>query len=196
MHVSAAFAQCGIFLELTTISNYLSDADSCPTAGTNIDANCTCITTERCILDYSNSPYENNNVSGFVYNAHHKSIVRLRNNLISSIPNNTIRVTYTGHIVCCYNEYDGSHDYTTKGLADYNYPIICIRDAQVNNELRSNLVLAHELSHIYGIVHHDPIQGSPCIMDTSHYNGMNFENTDDYWCSSCKNTIIANKDKY
>ena len=184
--------QCGLsmILKQTVIPSYTSDADLC-----NLDINehCQCITDNQCILEYDDNPNYNNSINGFQYPVHCKSLIRIRNNLINEIQDNTITVAYTGHAVCMYD--NGNHNYTTHGLADYNYPIVAICQSQVLRK-QSILVLAHELTHLFGIDHHQPISGQYCIMDENRYSNNDPDNPDTYWCDNCLNTIARNILKY
>ena len=80
-----------------------------------------------CTLPQEASPLQNNNTSlGIDSISHCKSIIRQRNNLIINIPNNTIRITYSGNYLC----YVGStHGWGTVGaLSSYSHPTICMTD--------------------------------------------------------------------
>ncbi len=193
-YVAKAFAQqCGVYFITSSISNYTSDADKCPNEG--ISVHCECIDKTDCLLEYYHNPNKNNSSVGFSYGVHCKSFIRLRNNLITDIPGNTIRVTYSGHDLCFYSS--DSHIYTIVGLSDYDNPIICINLTQKDKK-RSILVLAHELSHTYGTEHHSPVTGQPCIMDEDNnlYEGNDPKDPSTYWCDNCIKTITKNKNKY
>ena len=90
------------------------------------------------------------------------------------------------------------HDYHTIGLSDYDYPIISMREGQNNNEKRSVLVMAHELSHTYGVYHHAASDDITCIMevDPQKYDPVDIDDPSTYWCQNCINTIANNKSKY
>ena len=94
---------CGVCLNKNQSAAlyYLSDADNC-----SIDLDQHCSDISSCVLRWDDNPYNNNSTNGFQYNAHHKNIIRLRNNLIVGIPDHTIRITYTGHN-CCYSDRSG-----------------------------------------------------------------------------------------
>ena len=94
---------CGVCLNnnQSAALYYLSDADNC-----SIDLDQHCSDISSCVLRWDDNPYNNNSTNGFQYNAHHKNIIRLRNNLIVGIPDHTIRITYTGHN-CCYSDRSG-----------------------------------------------------------------------------------------
>ena len=181
-----------IRLDQTVIPLYTSDADLC---NSDIDAYCTCIAEDECLLQYNHNPHNNNSSDGFEYDVHCKSMTRIRNNLIVDIPNNTIRVAYTGHVACFYSANGANHGTNTIGLSDYTYPIIAMRESQ-QNEIRSILVLAHELTHSYGIIHHERVDGSPCIMDDERYSGIDQNDSSTYWCQSCITKIKQNVEKY
>lgn len=191
--LAKAFAEkCKVYFMFSSVSNYVSDADNCSYAG--IDTNCDCIAQNFCVLEYDHNPYQNNATNGFQHSSHCKSMIRLRNNMVVNIPDNTIRVTYTGHTACFYSS-SGGHNYSTIGLADYDYPIVCIREAQNENRDRSILVLAHEISHTYGAQHHD-YNGVPCIMSSNRYQGNKPQDPDTYWCDDCIETIRSNNNAY
>lgn len=193
-HIRAAFAErCGlnIILNQTIVPLYISDADLCDP---DIDKYCDCIDEEECTLEFYNNPNYNNSINGFQYGVHCKSMVRIRNNLIMDIPDNTIRVAYTGHVACLYS--NGDHGTNTIGLSDYTYPIISMRISQDNRD-NNILVLAHELTHLYGIYHHSPASnGKHCIMDSKRYEYNDPDDYTTYWCDECINTIIQNITKY
>lgn len=196
VEVHGAFAQIfnlNIVLSQTPPQLYESDADLCDTS---INVNCNCISESSCLLQFHYDPNENNSDDGFTHNAHCKSLIRIRNNLITDIPDNTIRVAYTGHDTCFYSS--GNHDYNTVlGLSDYNYPVIALKQLQ-NNRKRSILVLIHEISHSYGVtVHHNDnnLPETPCVM----YSRYSMNNLDDYgtfWCQDCIDIIKEHIDKY
>ena len=193
--VAHAFAQeCGIYFmnKQNAVTQYTSDADNCTSIG--INTRCTCISDTDCILQYNHNPNQNNNYNGFTHNAHCKSMTRIRNNMIVNIPENTIKVTYTGHVSCYYSVSNG-HNYNTIGLSDYDYPIVAMRLNQTDTD-RNILVLAHELSHTYGVVHHAPVAGDPCIMDYNRYQNNFANDPSTFWCENCIATISANKNLY
>ncbi len=197
--VAAAFEEIhGIHLisNQTVAVNYTSAADNCPSTGINNP--CTCISDDECLLEYWHSPYTNNTTNGFEYDTHCKSMIRHRNDLIVGIPSNTIRIGYTGHYSCMCDS--NGHNYATAGLSDYDYPIISMRDGQNSDNLqRCVLVLAHELSHTYGIIgHHAASDDITCIMenDPQRYAPVDINDPSTYWCQNCINTIAANKNKY
>lgn len=193
--VAQAFEEmCGLHLisNQTVVPNYTSAADNCPNSG--INSNCECIPNDECVLTYSDNPGENNSVSGYENESHCKSITRLRNDLFPGLPENTIRVTYTGHKVCFTSD---DHSYNTVGLADYVHPIVCINVPQGSEEeqqARSISVLAHELTHLFDISHHDPIEGTTCVMHDS--TSINVNNSSTYWCTDCRNKIINNRNRF
>jgi disulfide oxidoreductase YuzD len=188
--VAIAFAErCNINLSISSISNYTSDADTCPNP--DDDGHCGCITDEQCLLKWFDDPSANNSTNGFEHAVHCRSFTRLRNNLITGLPSNTIRVTYSGYDLCFYhpNDSDGlDHEYDIAGLADYDAPIICIDDSLIGSS-RNPLVLAHEITHTFDIQHHARVAGQPCIMDEDRYNGIDANNPATYWCDSCENSI-------
>lgn len=145
------------------------------------------------MLEYYRNPNNNNSTAGFEYGVHCKSMTRIRNNLITNIPDNTIRVAYTGHVACFYSS--GEHETNVVGLSDYDYPIISMRESQSDRK-RSILVLAHELTHSYGIVHHENVTGTTCIMDSKRYTYNDPDDYSTYWCPTCINTIKDNAGKY
>jgi len=192
-NVHAAFAQrCNLNMVLnqTVIPLYYSDADLCDD---DIDEYCNCISETECLLEYYRNPNNNNSTAGFEYGVHCKSMTRIRNNLITNIPDNTIRVAYTGHVACFYSS--GEHETNVVGLSDYDYPIISMRESQSDRK-RSILVLAHELTHSYGIVHHENVTGTTCIMDSKRYTYNDPDDYSTYWCPTCINTIKDNAGKY
>lgn len=188
-HVEDAFSEIfNLNMELATsgISSYTSDADLC--SNSNPIVNCGCIENTECILESHHSALDNNNSAGFEFNAHCKNISRLRNNLMNGISANTIRVTYTGHETCDTHGADLSN---TVGLASFVYPIICIQETQIA-PYSAPLLLAHELSHFYGATHHDPIAGSPCIMDGNEYVYNIVTTPSTYWCPNCIKIMKGN----
>ena len=128
------------------------------------------------------------------YGVHCKSMTRIRNNLISGLPANTIRVAYTGHVACFYSTTNG-HVTNVVGLSDYTYPIISMREPQSDRK-SSILVLAHELTHSYGIQHHNVVPGTTCIMDSARYVYNDPDDYTTYWCPNCISTIKENSGKY
>lgn len=191
--VAKAFAQeCGISFTLKSVSNYTSDADECP--NNELSEHCECIGEGQCLLEFYHDPTQNNSESGFSYDVHCKSFARLRNNLITNIPSQTIRITYSGHDLCFYSS-PNDHSYDVAGLSDYNNPIICINVLQ-NNSKDSILTLAHEISHLYGINHHSPQTDQVCIMDTDGFDTTDLIDYSTYWCDECINMIVSNFDKY
>ena len=187
-----AFAsQCDLYLVLSTVSPYTSEADTCATSS-GINSTCQCIADSSCVLNWYDNPSQNNISVGFLHNCHHKSMTRLRNNMIVGCQAHTIRIAYTGHKSCFYSS-DG-HEYNVIGLSDYDNPIICMRVDQRNIK-NSILVLAHELTHSYGITHHAP-RSTPCIMDSNRYTYNDPNDPTTFWCQECINTIRANRTKY
>ena len=191
--ISDAFAdQCGVYIDFYSLSSYLSDADKCPNSGINDD--CTCISISSCLLKWNDSPSNNNNVAGFSHNCHHKNMTRLRNNLINSTSRNHILITYTGHRSCFYDTEDG-HEYNTlTGLSDYDNPIICMHVRQSDRK-SSILVLAHEITHSFGIQHHSA-HSRPCIMDNNRYSDNDPDVPSTYWCQECINAIRSRVNNY
>ena len=196
--VSMAFDRVfGIDLNLTLLSDYVSDADLCPKNG--LDGQCNCLSEENCALAWFHSPFENNSIDGFEYSCHCTNFARLRNKLIVNIPEKTFRVTYSGHKLC-YNN-GNQHNYNTNvvALSDYTYPIVCSTVRQDNeNPRRSTLVLFHELLHTFGVYHHES-NGEHCVMDTKNsnrYNDIVLSDPFDYLCEECALIVIDNFDKY
>ena len=179
-----------IGLRQTEIPLYTSDADLC--GNSDINTPCNCIS--DCELLSTDNPHNNNSSVGFEYDAHCKSLIRIRNNLIVDMPSNTIRVAYTGHVIC-YVSNDFIHSSEIVGLADFTYPIIALRRTQ-DNRKRSILVLAHELTHLYGVTHHQKISGTICIMDEERYTYNDPDDYSTYWCQNCINQIKENADKH
>ena len=178
----------GIDFRFKSISNYTSDADNCPNStGT---AQCTCITAANCKLSSFDNPLTNNNATGFTKAVHCKSLTRLRNNLVVNLPENTVRITYTGHHACII---DGNHSYYAEGLSNYDYPIICMRYPVSSTDTRFVYLMAHEISHFYGIGHHN--NGVACIMDTGNHS-IDYMNPNTFWCDDCIAAINNNKSKF
>ena len=191
-----AFAQkCGIYLinHQEEITPYSSDADNCPTSQYYFDE-CEC--TASCLLLFNDNPLLNNSSAGFPKSNHCKSITRLRNNLIVDIPDNTIRITHTGHAICFYAGEEG-HDWESVGaLSDYTYPIIGVRNSPTDSDF-SPSTLAHEMSHLFGVGHHDYDENNPCIMSYDmERSWFDPDDVDTYWCSDCIEQIISQKTKY
>lgn len=188
--VANAYAiQCGIFIECVQYEPllYISDADLCPYSG--IDTPCQCV--QRCLLEFSDDPRENNNISGFTKPVHCKSLIRLRNNLIVGIPDNTIRFTFTGYDICLYSGGGPCVDTTAGALSDYNYPIIASQ-----NPPYSIITMAHEIAHLYGIVHHERIsEDQKCIMDLGNQNEFNVSDAK-WWCDNCLAQLKNNRNKF
>lgn len=131
----------------------------------------------------------------FQKNCHHKSITRLRNDNIINLSDNTISISYTGHNHCYFS--NNTHNINSLwGLADYDNPIIGLTIQESDQVSNNVLVMAHEITHLYGIQHHSS-NGQLCIME----DGVNFSNIQhtvysQYWCSSCLNTLRNNRNKY
>ena len=194
-NIRNAFAQrchLNMFLTQTIIPVYTSDADLCDES--DINAHCACIDNTACLLEFHHNPYDNNSINGYDYGVHCKSMTRIRNNLISGLPANTIRVAYTGHVACFYSTTNG-HVTNVVGLSDYTYPIISMREPQSDRK-SSILVLAHELTHSYGIQHHNVVPGTTCIMDSARYVYNDPDDYTTYWCPNCISTIKENAGKY
>ena len=94
-----------------------------------------------------------------------------------------------------YNDGSGCYPETnTIGLSDYRYPIIAIiKDQSKQNNI---LVLAHELTHLYGVTHHQKISGTICIIDEERYTYNDPDDYSTYWCQNCINKIKENADKH
>ena len=185
---NAYAVQCGIFIEClqTAPTYYLSDADLCPNSGINED--CQCV--DSCLLRFSDDPELNNNAVGFTKLAHCKNLVRLRNNLIVGIPENTIRFTYTGHNGC-YSNGTTCGKNSVGAIADYHHPIICSK-----NDPGNVFTIAHEIAHLYGIVHHERIsEEQKCIMDYGNQDYFKETNAK-WWCDNCMELLKANRNKY
>lgn len=73
--------------------------------------------------------------------------------------------------------------------------ILCLNVDQSDRD-RGILVLAHELTHTYGIEHHSPVDNQPCIMDSNRYTANNPDDPTTYWCDNCIATISSNRNKY
>ena len=61
------------------------------------------------------------------------------------------------------------------------------------------LLLAHEITHTFGIEHHQRQEGQPCIMDDARYDDISFDpesNLYNIWCSDCLQIIKNNRLKY
>ena len=191
LNVSNTFAQqCGIYLFSTqsNISPYLSDADLCPNSSINESCECS-----ACLLEFFENPTMNNSSAGFQTPAHCKSITRLRNNLVVGLPSNTMRITYTGHVVCFYDGTDCNNP--VGGLSDYAYPIICICNSPMS-ETYSASTLAHEISHFFGVEsHHDKKANEPCVMAGDDNREWFYPELESYWCSECLEIIKNNADK-
>ena len=120
-----------------------------------------------------------------------------RNNLIVDIPEHTIRVAFTGHRVCQWDSELSScnQETNTTGLSDYNSPVTCIK---LDNFSERTIVylLAHEITHMFGVVHHDSLDGQKCIMGENRWKNFDLTNISSYWCNSCINAISSNLNKY
>ena len=111
---------------------------------------------------------------------------------ICDITSNTIRIMYTGHDACYYSVDDG-HVFGIAGLSDYVYPIICIKASPMNLST-SYYIMAHEIAHLYGILHHERISETPCIMDQgtiSWFTGT----SGTYFCRNCISSLRAQQTK-
>ena len=107
---------------------------------------------------------------------------------------NHILITYTGHRSCFYDTEDG-HEYNTlTGLSDYDNPIICMHVRQSDRK-SSILVLAHEITHSFGIQHHSA-HSRPCIMDNNRYSDNDPDVPSTYWCQECINAIRSRVNNY
>ena len=140
-------------------------------------------------------------MSGFAYNSHCKSLIRLRNNLIYDIPEDTIRITYTGHANSCYyngvkhtTSSENGNESITIALSDYDYPIISINVTQ-HDEQQALYTLIHELSHTYGAIHHYGEGDYPCVMNSNDYENFDVNDPSTYWCDSCEAIIRNNANK-
>ena len=190
---------CFLQLELSNsgITSYTSDADLC--SKLLLDDPCVCIDDSHCVLMWNASPYNNNSSNGFQFNCHCNNFARLRNNLIVNIPSNTMRITYSGHKLCYYSSSGGHSQGTVAGLSSYTYPIICLTESQNDESARSTLVLAHEISHTFGVYHHSGGSTDLCIMNTSNKNRYEMIDPEiyfQYWCADCIETIRTNANKY
>lgn len=188
-YVASSFRSIfGIDFRFRSVSNYTSDADNCPhTTGT---ARCMCITDSNCQLSSFDNPLLNNNGVGFTKSVHCKSLIRLRNNLMVNLPENTARIAYTGHHACVIN---GGHNYNAEGLSNYDYPIICMRYPVSPTNTRFVYLMAHEISHFYGLGHHN--NGSHCIMDDQR-TVIDIYDPSTFWCDDCIEAINSNKSKF
>ena len=193
-YVRNAFAQIGINITLNNISNYTSDADLCES--NNAQNVCVCIDASDCLVDSHDDPRYNNSFVGFSNPIHCKSLVRLRNNLIVDLPTDTIRVTFSGSVLCNYCEHDDtSHNLSTAGLSNFDFPIIAMCPFNVTDETIT-LILAHELSHTYGAIHH-ATSDTPCIMDIDGIpQSIDYTNVAEYWCDDCIDIMSLNKYRY
>ncbi len=184
----------------TRVLLYTSDADACP----NKDANghCVCITEAECNLDDEASPLDNNNVGGFEKESHCDSAIRLRNNLITNIPENTIRISFTGYIFCFYDSLHCTHSYNAlAGLSSYSHPTIIINQKIDVDPRHFILVIAHEIAHLYGVQYHHEVDPSAesCIMMKGRYfyGEINpLTNYSQYFCTSCESCIASNRYKW
>ena len=184
----------------TSVNDYVSNADACPNKGA--DGHCACITDAECTLTYSDSPFTNNSYDGFEQMSHCDSAIRIRNNLIIDIPDNTIRITYTGNELC----FTDDHDYpAVAGLSDYEHPIIVINESLNNDEgnidiSNFTLVTVHEIAHLYGITshHNADINADSCVIvaGRTFYSYIQMNVYSDFLCTSCVNTIKSNKTKW
>ena len=179
----------GIDLDFSSIDYYESDAYNC--LGTNINR-CNCFGDSSCLLEWHEDPYLNNNAVGFLSGAHCTSLIRLRNNMIVGIPENTMRIALTGYNICVR---DGTtHNPYVEGLAHYNYPIISIKQPTTKTDKRLVRLIAHEISHLYGVQDHST--GVVCVMDKTGARDIDCMITTDIWCEDCENTILSNIGKY
>jgi predicted Zn-dependent protease len=92
--------------------------------------------------------------------------------------------------VCCV---DHSKTLQPEGLSCYDYPIISIKYPASSSHQRFVTVLAHEISHFYGLGHHN--NGADCIMDEGTYT-IDYLDPSSFWCSDCEEAINNNKSKF
>ena len=112
------------------------------------------------------------------------------------LPTDTIRVTFSGSVLCNYCEHDDtSHNLSTAGLSNFDFPIIAMCPFNVTDETIT-LILAHELSHTYGAIHH-ATSDTPCIMDIDGIpQSIDYTNVAEYWCDDCIDIMSLNKYRY
>lgn len=192
--VAAAYLQlCGVKLKCiqTHIPEYISDADNCPNKDSK--GQCTCIPDSSCTLEFYESPFIN-----YHNNSHCNNASRLRNNLITNIPNNTIRISFTGHKMCFYSN-SGGHTYrAVAGLSSSYYPIIIINEHIGDDPKEFVLVMFHEIGHLYGLTHQHPSElASTCVMKgRDDHSNIKIYEYGKYLCPNCINTVKLNKHKH